>query len=81
MPPPSGQPPLLSLCNPAIRERITSHQLFAAGEEYRVPTLAIHRAVNGAPDTGHGARWVQADTPISAVFRSVMELLNDDPQG
>lgn len=78
------EPGALGSCiqnDPNVRERITSHQLFAAGEEYRVPTLAIHRAVNGAPDTGHGARWVQADTPISAVFRSVMELLNDDPQG
>lgn len=55
----------------AVLAHITAHQLHAAGPEFRVPMLAIHRALDGAPDLHRVALWADSGVPLSMLIQFV----------
>lgn len=52
----------------AVLDRITAHQRFAEDDKFKVPTVAIYRAVDGAPDPARRPLFADADTPIEVIF-------------
>lgn len=51
----------------AVRDRITAHQRFAEGPGFKVPTVAIYRAINGAPDPERNPLFADAETPLEVL--------------
>jgi len=51
----------------AVLDRITAHQRFAEGDGFKVPTVAIYRATDGAPDPDRKPLFADADTPLAVL--------------
>lgn len=51
--------------------RITEHQRFAEGPGYKVPTLAVYRAVDGQPDLSVKPLYDHGKKPITTIFEYV----------
>jgi hypothetical protein len=51
-----------------VLARITAHQKFAEGPGYKVPTVAVYRAVDGAPDPSEKPLFGDGDTPLDTIF-------------
>ena len=56
-----------------VLARITSHQKYVEETEFRVPTVVIYRAIDGAPDLGHKPLFADARTPWDILDRYVAE--------
>ncbi len=54
-----------------VLARITAHQKFAEGPGYKVPTLAVFRALDGEPAPSQKPLFVQGDTPLETIFEYV----------
>lgn len=52
----------------AALARITAHQKFAEGPGYKVPTIAVYRAIDGAPDPSEKPLFGDGDTPLDTIF-------------
>ncbi|MBA3548093.1 MAG: hypothetical protein H0T76_16550 [Nannocystis sp.] len=50
-----------------VLNRITTHQRFAEDEKFKVPTVAVYRAIDGAPDLERRPLFADADTPIEVL--------------
>jgi uncharacterized membrane protein len=57
----------------AVLDRITAHQKFAELNEFKVPTVAVYRAVGGAADPSRRPLFADANTPISALIAYVSQ--------
>lgn len=54
-----------------ILARITEHQKFAEKNNFKVPTLAVYRAKDGAPDLTGKPYWIPANSPLEGALEVV----------
>lgn len=52
----------------AVLDRITAHQRFAEDDKFKIPTVAVYRAVNGIPDLDRNPLFADANTPIEVIY-------------
>jgi len=52
----------------AVLARITAHQRFAEGDKFQIPTVAVYRALAGAPDPARSPLFATSDTPIDVLI-------------
>lgn len=55
----------------SVLARITEHQMFVEDTEFKVPTVAIYHAVQGAPDPARKPLFGDARTPLEVVVEYV----------
>lgn len=51
-----------------VLARITAHQKFAEGPGYKVPTVAVYRALDGAPDPSEKPLFGDGDAPLDTIL-------------
>jgi uncharacterized membrane protein len=64
----------------SVLERITQHQRFAEGPGYKVPMVAVYRAIDGAPDPSQKPLFGEVDTPIETIFDYVIRRSSPEAQ-
>lgn len=51
----------------SVLDRITAHQRFAEDQGFKVPTVAVYRAIDGKPDLARRPLFADANTPIEVL--------------